>query len=507
MLEPYKGLDDKHVLDPEAGSGAILDYLNSTRHRVPRNKLYCLESDPELQFTLQGKGYRFLGPDFLDYQGDYRFDLVVMNPPFSNGDAHLLKAWEIMRNGDIVCLLNWETINNPYTKRRQELVALIEQHGTVENIGPVFDELNVLRKTDIDIALVRLQKTESDPLLDFSHLRSKDKPVDLSFDLNSAETTLIKEDKIGAMLDLFEKTKEMFVGLLKARNQLSYYGNHLIDQNIFEIADNALKNGRSTNDVYNLFIQEYGGAAWASILRKLSVEKYLTYKVKQDFEKFRQTQGSMSLTRENIIALVQMLITNRHEIMKKAVVEVFDQCTKYYHENRMMVAGWKTNDAWKVNKRIVLPRYISSENREYRSQPQMFRINWNYSDQFRDIEKVMCYLTGRDWDKITRMEDIINTIPFGKTAETETEFFWIRCYLKGTIHLRFKDDKLWERFNRTAAEGKNWLGYDPSYKPDSKQTPSSNLVPIKPVPQEELAEQYGSVLTPEQNGQLALVLV
>ncbi|MBL7128508.1 MAG: DUF4942 domain-containing protein [Ignavibacteria bacterium] len=30
-------------------------------------------------------------------------------------------------------------------------------------------------------------------------------------------------------------------------------------------------------------------------------------------------------------------------------------------------------------------------------------------------------------------------------------------FKKGTIHLTFKDDKLWEKFNLEAARGKNWL--------------------------------------------------
>ena len=39
-----------------------------------------------------------------------------MNPPFSEGDKHLLKAINIMKNGgQIVCILNAETIKNPYS--------------------------------------------------------------------------------------------------------------------------------------------------------------------------------------------------------------------------------------------------------------------------------------------------------------------------------------------------------------------------------------------------------
>jgi hypothetical protein len=44
---------------------------------------------------------------------------------------------------------------------------------------------------------------------------------------------------------------------------------------------------------------------------------------------------------------------------------------------------------------------------------------------------------------------------FDNTAEST--FFKMRYFKKGTLHLEFKDADLWERFNITAAKGKNWL--------------------------------------------------
>jgi hypothetical protein len=62
-----------------------------------------------------------------------------MNPPFENGDQHFLKAWDIMRNGDIVCLLNAETLKNPYSERRKTVLKIIEDNnGTIEYIQDAF---------------------------------------------------------------------------------------------------------------------------------------------------------------------------------------------------------------------------------------------------------------------------------------------------------------------------------------------------------------------------------
>ncbi|GAB3731674.1 hypothetical protein GCM10027594_13610 [Hymenobacter agri] len=80
-----------------------------------------------------------------------------MNPPFSNGDRHLLKAWDVVAGGgDVVCLLNTETLANPYSETRQLLARLIEDHGTSEALGAVFTEAE--RPTNVGVSLVRLHK-------------------------------------------------------------------------------------------------------------------------------------------------------------------------------------------------------------------------------------------------------------------------------------------------------------------------------------------------------------
>jgi len=38
--------------------------------------------------------------------------------------------------------------------------------------------------------------------------------------------------------------------------------------------------------------------------------------------------------------------------LENAIVEVFEELTKYDNENRFYPEGWKTNDSWKVNKKF-----------------------------------------------------------------------------------------------------------------------------------------------------------
>ncbi|GAB3546411.1 DUF4942 domain-containing protein [Spirosoma fluminis] len=475
MVEPHRAeLKGLQILEPSAGSGAILDYLTTKWVDVPKKNLYAIESDPELTYTLQGKQYRVIENDFLTYSGDYSFDLILMNPPFSNGADHLLKAWEVLRSGHIVCLLNQETINNLFSRKRQLLTDIIEQHGSVKPLGPVF--ANAARRTNVNIALVRLEKKAPDPRFELDLDFVKEAEVDFSPEIAGNQVAL--NDVTGAMLRQYELTRLAMVEFIKARNALLFYGNAFLKSgkgnlNIGDSAHAACKEEKTSGAAYNRFISELNASAWRGIISKMEVEKIFTHGVYENLEKFRQSQGSMALTRENIISLVQLLIMNREGIMDSAIVDVFDTFTKYHKENRCHVEGWKTNSAWKVNRKVILPGFLDADHRWQ----DHYRIYYDKWRQFEDIDKVMCWLSGKDYDDMSRpvkdydyrvrehekeyklksLKRSIETIAVGDNSLHESEFFLIRCFKKGTLHITFKEEFLWATFNQRACKGKNWL--------------------------------------------------
>lgn len=64
-----------------------------------------------------------------------------MNPPFSQGAKHLLKALALQSNGGMVlCILNAETIKNPYTNERMALKQkLNEYNANIDFISGAFE--------------------------------------------------------------------------------------------------------------------------------------------------------------------------------------------------------------------------------------------------------------------------------------------------------------------------------------------------------------------------------
>ncbi|AZO29364.1 hypothetical protein [Mesorhizobium sp. M1B.F.Ca.ET.045.04.1.1] len=86
------------MLEPEGGSGAILDVVKDT---APGAKLTTYERHFSLREILTAKGYALAGSDFMEAETAPRFDRVLMNPPFENGQDidHVRHAFKMLRDG------------------------------------------------------------------------------------------------------------------------------------------------------------------------------------------------------------------------------------------------------------------------------------------------------------------------------------------------------------------------------------------------------------------------
>lgn len=491
MVEPYvqgrATLDKRQILEPSAGNGAILDVLCGETllgwKRARKNNVYAIEQNSELQYVLQGKGYRLLCDDFLTYKPLHSFDLIVMNPPFSNGDEHLLHAWDIMHTGDIVCLLNAETIKNPYTQRRQLLAKIIESNGSVEYLGNCFAQAS--RKTDVDVAMVRLHKEQTDTRwhIDFDDTAKKDSMPDFAEAVASGSALAIN-DKLGSYLHAWDKAQEVAVDFIKAYKKLDFYVTAFMPSaDVAKMVGEQLKGMQDDGDMaraYNIFLDTAKSLAWRTIIANMGMDKYMTANLRKTFDQFCEAQGAYELNRENISKLMQFVCLNSGTIMKKAVADVYDMFIRFYKGNSALEEGWKTNNQFKVNKKVILPYFVDT------SWSAFYHSNYSRFDEYRDIDKVMCYLSGKryeDMNKLTEearaylkahpganvretaddytclsLEKAVSFVKVGDNSWHESEFFKFRCFKKGTLHIVFKDEDLWARFNLAVCEGKNMLG-------------------------------------------------
>lgn len=471
MLKPYKHLAGRTILEPSAGKGDIIDYIIEREDHYNLPAMYCIEKDKNLQAILRDKDYKLISEDFLQYNGDYYFDLILMNPPFSNGDEHLLHAWEILKEGDIVCLLNKETYYNTYSEKRKLLKRIIDENGEVEDLGKCF-MWDVERKAHCEVIIVRLTKESKEGIFDFDFDKINDEE---NFELNedSFNDKIQLRDVIGNMELQYKKLKLAFIDKLKAEDGMRFYSIGLTTQ--YSSIEELKFNNEPIKKRYNDFLDAMKLEIWQKVINEMGMERYMTSSVRENFQKFIIQQGAMDFTRENVFSMINMLFANTDNILNQAILDVFDLFTKYHKENRCHVEGWKTNDMWKVNKRIILPYWITYG--EYSTADYLkihgskFSLNYTKRSENSDIDKVMCHLTGTKYeDCFTLMNSLDQRFEFLGQVVTgekydntgESEFFTWKFYKKGTLHIEFKDPKLWEKFNLAACKGKNWL--PPEYK-------------------------------------------
>ncbi|HRH68889.1 MAG TPA: DUF4942 domain-containing protein [Flavobacteriales bacterium] len=516
MLDPYRevvdvgrrdnsALENLTILDPSAGSGAILNFVAELIHGDEAPDLHAIEINPDMQPILREK-YTLVHDDFLTFHSDVRYDLILMNPPFSNGDAHLEKAWNILQHGDIVCLLNAETIRNPHTIRRKWLVQLIADHGSVEYIGQAFQRSQ--RPTDVEVALVRLKKQDDHGGFDFWE-KEDFQPEEQDFDFTGETLSNMPavNDKIAAMVHQYKLSQGAFVEYLKARKRLMHYGSPLINRDVDSLSGIIAEavRGRTGKDCFNTFVNSLQRHTWDSIFERTKINDLMSAGVRKDFDKMRKDQGGMPLTEANIHALLEMLFTNRHVILQKCVEEAFDLMTSYSDGNKSHWEGWKTNSAYKVNRKVIIPYGALSYEREYGT----WRTSYSDSSwKWDDIDRACAMLEGKTLSSPTSLTHLQPKKARPYTTETErrslvrvrvalsdrldelnanrrevkythyvdnvceSEYFHIKFWKKGTLHIVFKEERMWQLFNQAAAAGKKWLPNNPDHVPTPKADPA-----------------------------------
>lgn len=432
----------KTILEPSAGKGDIAKIIKNKSNKC---HIHLIELEPELQEIAKQYG-QIVHYDFLTFEPDTQYDYIIMNPPFDNGDAHLLKAWEIATNTKIICLLNAETIRNPYSKTRQALKAIIEQHWTVEYIQDAF--VNAERKTNVEVALIRLTK-KSDTAFDFQNFETE-----CEYHGELSETALANPYQLNNMLQDYKRAKELFAEWVAKIRKAQTIVKQFSHVNALDIASKSY----STNDAVQEFSDRIRSDTWNKITNLIGLEKYMTAKVLEAFQNKMKEQKNIALTKNNIEVFIQSIMLNGQSILEESITNAFDLMTRYDVENRFEPEGWKHNSSYMVNKKVVIPGVMSVRN--YGSWDQ-FQTLQSYTNrrakELEDIDRALCFMTGTKFeDSITTLQAINNAI-WNDTTKTQSTFFQIQFYKKGTVHITFLSQKVWVDFNLRATKNKNWL--------------------------------------------------
>lgn len=454
-------------LEPSAGKGdlveGIIKQFEFTRnyHKTSKYDIDTIEIDENLQHILKGKGYRLVHDDFLSFNTFKRYDAVIANFPYSQGDKHLLKAIELQSNGgQIVALINAETLKNPYTNTRKELIRKLEEYNAeVEFLEKAF--IDAERKTNVETALVYIdipKITYNSILLD--ELKKEDQHKEKSTYENNS---LINSDFIRGIVEQYNYEVKAGLKLINEYNALKPYMLGSFKDNSNPVLKLSLEyEDNESSSLENAYIKQIRMKYWSALFNNDQFMGLFTSNLKQKYMEHVQELKDYDFSLYNIYTLRIQISKEMVQGVEDTILSLFDEFShKHYYDesskNVHLYNGWKTNKAYKINKKVIIPldAFNSWWNNSF--EPTSYKV----MDKLKDIEKVFNYLDGGITEEIDITDSLKMAEHYQETRKIELKYFYVTFYKKGTCHIEFKNMELLHKFNLFGSQKKNWL--PPSY--------------------------------------------
>lgn len=483
------------VLEPSAGKGDIADYVKSWSKRYTYEqhcKVDCIEIDKTLQATLKGKGYTVVYDDFLSFNTFTRYDLIFMNPPFENGDKHLLKAISMQEKygGRVLCILNAETLRNPYSNTRKELTAKLEKlNAKIKYYQDAFSSYDSERISNVETAVIWVDVLAPESVYNSKVFEELDKAKEIHINTESEQSAeqneLVKMglDWITAYVEQYneqiESTIKFFQEYLAFENEYKQRYSNLLKDSYLEPFDLVLY-GDKYNDM-NKYIEITRRLYWKALFDNPKFSARLTNKLQNELHSRLDDFANYDFTEHNILVLMEENMNATIKGIEQAILDLFDDFTKYAQydgcDNIHYYNGWKTNKAHKLNSKIIIPFYCAWEKKtnyawhgtgyggycthngyyyELNSREAVYKLS--------DMSKTLNYLANgvSDLENIDNLAQIIESEFKRENAKNiETTHFILTFYKKGTCHIKFRNQDLLDKFNLFASQRKGWL--PPSY--------------------------------------------
>lgn len=473
----FKNRKFVRVLEPQAGDGHLAlaaPFLADTySRRYSETKIDCCEIDIARHAKLRGKGFNVVGTDFLSFTDGAIYSHCILNPPFALGARHVLKAWDILWDGEIVAIINAESYENPLSHERQRLKSLIDEHGEIEFIDDAFMVPDAERKTPVRIGLVWLRKKADvnqsilgDLLSDLaSEAANAGQRIGGEFEAPQevALPNTVIENTVRAFNAAVRTMKESVFGEARARYYAALLGETMAVRNGTHDREDSAQSAKESTTVWvqRSVAERYDALkdrAWAGILRGSQVTERLSSaaqkRVESEFEQIKKLEFTVS----NVYGFLAGIAASQGEIQLQMALDIFDLITKYHSDNACWYMGWRSNDRHRTcGWRIRTTRFILPRNSCYSTS-----LDWDAMQKLRDIDRVFAMLDGRTKPEVG-IADIFETrfMDLKHGERVSSSYFDCRYFPGiGTIHFFPTNKKLVDRLNRLVGRSRAWIPED-----------------------------------------------
>ena len=466
-IKNFRDIDT--VLEPSAGKGDLAEafiiankkaydkrYGYSSTHRA---RVDCIEQDTNLQYILEGMHYNVIFDDFLHFNTVKSYDLILMNPPFSNGCKHLLKAIEIQRyGGQICCLLNAETLRNPFSNERKMLISLLSKYNaSVKYVNNAFASAE--RKARVDVAIVWIdipRATRSSSILEGlkkAEQEEQAKTPDI--------TDVVSNNPIEALVARYNTECKLCREFLSEYQAIKPYimssaKERQYDKPIIELKINGKEDNTSINTCINALRIKY----WRYFFQQEELTSKFTSELQNKYSSLVNEMVDFDFNTYNLNKILTKMNSELISGVEEEIYKTFDKLSSDYSwypestkTNIHYFNGWKTNKAHKVGMKAIIP--ANGVFSSYSWDKGTFNSNAAYNI-LSGIEKVLNYLDGGATQEVS----LSNVLDYRtSTKNIECKYFTVTFYKKGTVHINFKPqtERLIDALNIFVCRGRNWL--------------------------------------------------
>jgi tetratricopeptide (TPR) repeat protein len=457
------------VLEPSAGKGNIVNYI---RRKAKSIKVDTIENDSELASFLMGSGHNVVWSDFLTFETFREYDSIVMNPPFSACDKHLLHSIklaskQITKDCEIYAIVNAETIKNPFSTIRKELAHLLDLHDArIKFVEKAFS--NAERKTNVEVALVYL-KVHRDNASEDIYRRTVDalkgKQREQASEITTSLSTFVKHqevqeraDDITRLIHEYEQAiklvRESYEANKRNRDFISYISK-VNGGKLYVPIDDLAKE-------YEEELQRLRSTYWQLILHTDEFMKKLTTEAREKLNRQLESASELEINGTNIYMLLHAIMANSSDMLISSVVSMFKKITSYsrreFSTNVHYYNGWYTNEAYKIGKKVIYPFYTSFS-------------DWDMGVRDNSFNSVDYRIKGFIFDLLKAFEpfrDVSYDFEILGKGEFSNDILRFKIFMKGTVHVWFRDLESLNKINYVCGRKFNWLPTEEEIKTDAK---------------------------------------
>ncbi|CAM8089439.1 Restriction methylase [Citrobacter freundii] len=178
---------------------------------------------------------------------------------------------------------------------------------------------------------------------------------------------------------------------------------------------------------------------WRDLMKKSGMLSIMDAQARDQWYNSLEKEDIPVVSEANILSTFEQLHLNKIDVFERGVINVFKGLSWDY----------KTNSPCSFGKKIIVNNLVAHSR-------WGFSLNWGWRrDQLADLERMLFLLDGKPipdnrGDVTTRLMEHIRDNPSNDIYEDD--FFSIRYFQKGTVHITFKRIDLTEKMNDIVAK-------------------------------------------------------